>query len=125
MNNWTKGKQTRVLILVGLIVALTASFLTFDWAQYAFGIVRIADPELTYSRLTKTLTSFLIFLLALTVGADGIDADDPKRLRRAFVAMFAGDDAVPDAGLLRPRHGPLRPQRLPMGRQADRVIRRM
>ncbi len=91
MNHWTKGKQTRVLILVGLVVALTASFLTFDWTQYALGIVRVADPELLYSRLTKTLTSFLIFLLALSVGADGVDAGDPKRLRRAFIAMFAGD----------------------------------
>lgn len=91
MNTWTRGKQTRVLILVGLIVALTASFLTFDWTQYAFGIVRVSDPEWLYSRLTKTLASFLIFLLALGVGADGIDAGDPKRLRRAFVAMFAGD----------------------------------
>jgi len=91
MNDWTKGKQTRVLILLGLILALAASFLTLDWTQYAFGIVRIADPELTYSRLAKTLTSFLIFLLALGVGADGIDAGDPKRLRRAFIAMFAGD----------------------------------
>ena len=91
MNHWTKGKQTRVLILVGLIVALTASFLTLDWTQHALGIVRISDPERLYSRLTKTLASFLIFLLALGVGADGIDAGDPKRLRRAFVAMFAGD----------------------------------
>ncbi len=91
MNDWTEGKQTRVLVLLGLALALAASFLTFDWAQYAFGIVRVADPELTYSRLTKTLTSFLIFLLAMGVGADGIDAEDPKRLRRAFVAMFAGD----------------------------------
>lgn len=27
MNTWTKGKQTRVFILVGLALALTASFL--------------------------------------------------------------------------------------------------
>jgi hypothetical protein len=27
MNTWTHGKQTRVLVLVGLIVARTASFL--------------------------------------------------------------------------------------------------
>lgn len=27
MNHWAKGKQTRVLILVGLALALTASFL--------------------------------------------------------------------------------------------------
>ena len=91
MNHWTQGKQTRVLILVGLIVTLTASFLTFDWTQYAFGIVRVSDPEWLYSRLTKTLASFLIFVLALSVGPDGVDAGDPKRLRRAFVAMFAGD----------------------------------
>jgi hypothetical protein len=91
MLGWTKGKKARVILLLGLILLLAASFLTFDWTQYYFGLVRISDPELMYTRLTKTLTSFLVFLLALSVGRDGIDEADPVRLRRAFVAIFAGD----------------------------------
>lgn len=91
MTDWTAGKRKRVGVLVGLILVLAASFLTFDWTQYYFDLVRLSDPELLYSRFAKTATSFLIFLLALSVGEDGIDKQDPKRLRRAFVALFAGD----------------------------------
>ena len=91
MADWTRGKQKRVCILLGLIIALTASFLTFDWAQYYFDLVRVSDPELMYTRIAKTLTSFLIFLLALSVGDDGINETDPRKLRWAFVAIFAGD----------------------------------
>jgi hypothetical protein len=91
MTNWTQGKWKRVCILTGMILVLASSFLTFEWSQYYFGLVRISDPELIYSRLAKTLTSLLIFLLALSVGDDGIDASDPKRLRWSFIAMFAGD----------------------------------
>jgi hypothetical protein len=91
MSDWTKGKQRRVCILLGLILMLAASFLTFDWTQYYLGLVHISDPELMYTRITKTLTSFLIFLLALSVGEDGINEIDPVRLRRAFIAIFAGD----------------------------------
>ncbi len=91
MADWTKGKQMRVCILMGMILVLAASFLTFEWTQYYFGLVRISDPELIYSRVAKTLTSFLIFLLALSVKDDGIDASDPKRLRWCFSAIFAGD----------------------------------
>jgi hypothetical protein len=74
-----------------LIVALTASFLIFDWRQYFLIRVRISDPELMFSRISKTLTSFLIFLLAISVGDDGIDRTDPRKLRLCFVAIFAGD----------------------------------
>jgi hypothetical protein len=91
MSDWTRGKQKRVCILLGLIILLTASFLTFDWTQYYFGLARISDPELMYSRITKTVTSFLIFMLALSVGDDGINDTDPRKLRWAFVAIFAGD----------------------------------
>jgi hypothetical protein len=91
MPDWTRGKQKRVCILLGLIIFLAASFLTFDWAQYYFGLVRVSDPELMYTRIAKTLTSFLIFLLALSVGEDGINEADPRKLRWAFVAIFAGD----------------------------------
>jgi hypothetical protein len=91
MPDWTKGKAKRACILLGLILVLTASFLTFDWTQYYFGLIRVSDPELMYTRITKTLTSFLIFLLALSVGDDGINEIDPVKLRRAFIAIFAGD----------------------------------
>ena len=91
MSDWTRGKQKRVCILLGLILMLAASFLTFDWTQYYLGLVRISDPELMYTRITKTLTSFLIFLLALSVGDDGINEVDPRKLRWAFIAIFAGD----------------------------------
>jgi len=43
MPDWTRGKQTRVCILLGLILCLTSSFLTFDWTQYYLGVVRISD----------------------------------------------------------------------------------
>lgn len=91
MSDWTPGKRTRVCLLLGLILLLTASFLTFDWTQYFFDVVRISDPELMYTRLAKTFTSFLIFVLALSVGDNGIDREDPTRLRRAFAAIFCGD----------------------------------
>jgi len=91
MSTWSHGKSTRVLLLLALILALTASFLTFDWTQYAFGLVRIADPERLYTRITKTLASFLVFLLALSVGEDGINRRDPNKLRACFVAIFSGD----------------------------------
>lgn len=91
MPDWTRGKQKRVCILVGLIILLAASFLTFDWTQYYFGLVRVSDPELLYTRIAKTLTSFLIFVLALSVGDDGINESDPRKLRWAFVVIFAGD----------------------------------
>jgi hypothetical protein len=91
MSDWTRGKQKRVCILVGLIIFLTASFLTFDWTQYYFDLIRVSDPELMYTRIAKTLTSFLIFLLALSVGDDGISEIDPVKLRRAFIVIFAGD----------------------------------
>jgi hypothetical protein len=91
MADWTRGKQKRVCILLGLIIFLTASFLTFDWTQYYFDLVRISEPELIYTRIAKTLTSFLIFLLALSVGDDGINDIDPRKLRWSFVAIFAGD----------------------------------
>jgi hypothetical protein len=91
MADWTRGKQKRVCILLGLIIALTASFLTFDWTQYYFDLVRVSDPELMYTRIAKTLTSFLIFLLALSIGDDGISPTDARKLRWAFVAIFAGD----------------------------------
>jgi len=91
MSDWTKGKQKRVCILLGLILILAASFLTFDWTQYYFDLVRISDPELMYTRITKTLTSFLIFWLALSAGDDGINESDPRKLRWAFIAIFAGD----------------------------------
>ncbi len=91
MADWTRGKQKRVWFLLGLIILLTASFLTFDWTQYYFDLVRVADPELAYSRIAKTVTSFLIFLLALSIGDDGINEADPRKLRWAFVAIFAGD----------------------------------
>ena len=91
MADWTRGKQKRVCILLGLIIALTASFLTFDWTQYYFDLVRVSDPELMYTRIAKTLTSFLIFLLAMSAGDDGINETDPRKLRWAFVAIFAGD----------------------------------
>jgi len=44
MNNWTKGKQTRVLILVGLVLALTASFVS-----------RVGNPTVGARRSTGTL----------------------------------------------------------------------
>ena len=91
MAEWSKGKGRRVLVLLGLIVFLSASFLTFDWAQYFLDQVRISDPELMYTRVTKTLASFLVFLLALSVGADGLEPADTRRLRHAFVAIFCGD----------------------------------
>ncbi len=91
MPDWTEGKQKRVCLLLGLILILAANFLTFDWTQYYFDLVRISDPELMYTRITKTLTSFLIFLLALSVSDDGINEVDPRKLRRAFIAIFAGD----------------------------------
>ena len=91
MADWTRGKQKRVAILLGLIIFLTASFLTFDWTQYFLDVVRVSDPELTYTRIAKTLTSVLIFVLALSVGDDGINETDPRKLRWAFVAIFAGD----------------------------------
>jgi hypothetical protein len=76
---------------MGTILVLAASFLTFERSQYYFGLVRISAPELMYSRTAKTLTSFLVFLLALSVGDDGIDASDLKRLCWCFIAVFAGD----------------------------------
>jgi hypothetical protein len=91
MADWTEGKGRRVRVLLGLIILLSASFLTFDWTQYVLDQVRISDPELMYSRTTKTLTSFLVFLLAMGVGADGLDPADTRRLRHAFVAIFCGD----------------------------------
>jgi hypothetical protein len=91
MPDWTPGKQKRVCLILGLILLLTASFLTFDWTQYWFGIVRTADPERLYSRIAKTLTSLLVAMLALSVGDDGIDDKDPIRLRRVFAAILAGD----------------------------------
>lgn len=91
MPDWTPGKQKRVCLLLGLILLLVASFLTFDWTQYWFGTLRIADPERMYTRLAKTLTSLLVAVLALSVGDDGIDERDPLRLRRAFAAILAGD----------------------------------
>ena len=91
MPDWTPGKQKRVCLLLGLILLLTASFLTFDWTQYWFGTLRIADPERMYTRIAKTLTSLLVAVLALNVGDDGIDERDPLRLRRAFAAILTGD----------------------------------
>lgn len=91
MADWTEGKGWRVLVLLGLIIFLSASFLTFDWTQYLLDQVRISDPELMYTRAAKTLTSFLVFLLAIGVGADGLGAADTRKLRYAFVAIFCGD----------------------------------
>lgn len=91
MADWTPGKRRRVLALLGLIIFLSGSFLTFDWMQLFLGQVRVSDPELMYTRLAKTLTSFLIFALALSIGRDGLDPADTRRLRNAFVAIFAGD----------------------------------
>jgi hypothetical protein len=91
MAGWTDGKGRRVLVLLALIVFLSASFLTLDWTQYFLDQVRISDPELMYTRAAKTLTSLLIFLLALSVGRDGLDPADTRRLRHAFIAIFCGD----------------------------------
>jgi hypothetical protein len=91
MKSWSQGKPQMVCTLLICILCLAASFFTFDWTQYYFGIVRISDPELMYSRVAKTLTSFLIFLLAISVGDDGINAADPVKLRRCFLAIFGGD----------------------------------
>jgi len=83
--------RIRVLILLGMILLLASSFLTFDWTQYALGLVRLEDPERMYSRLTKTLTSFLVFMLTMTISRDGVEDSDRKKLQRSFVAIFAGD----------------------------------
>ena len=89
--DWPVRQKKQVLILLGLILVLTSSFLTYEWTQYAFGVVDIADPERLYSRVTKTLTSFLVFLLAIRVGEAGINRADPVKLKRAFIAIFLGD----------------------------------
>ena len=91
MPDWTRGKRTRVCILLGFILCLTSSFLTFDWTQYYLDVVRISDPELAYTRIAKTLTSFLVFLLVLSIGDDGVSIADTRKLRRAFIAIFTGD----------------------------------
>jgi len=89
--DWTVRQKKQVLVLLGLILVLTSSFLTYEWTQYAFGIVEVTDPERLYSRLTKTLTSLLVFLLAIRVGDAGINQADPLKLKRAFFAIFLGD----------------------------------
>ena len=89
--DWSAQQKKQVLILLGSILALTSSFLTYEWTQYAFGVVNIADPERLYSRLAKTLTSFLIFLMVMWVGDAGINQADPPKLKRAFIAIFLGD----------------------------------
>jgi len=89
--DWSAQKKRQVLLFLGLILVLTSSFLTFEWAQYYFGVVNVADPERLYSRITKTLTSFLVFLLAIRVGDAGINQADPPMLKRAFIAIFLGD----------------------------------
>ncbi len=91
MSDWSQGKQIKVYFFLTMILVLTASFLTFDWTQYYFGIVRSSDPEWLYSRLTKTATSLVVFLLAFSIGGDEMDPSDHRRLRRCFLAIFAGD----------------------------------
>ena len=91
MSDWSKGKQTRVLALLALIICLVASFLTFEWTQVYLGAVRVSDPEWMVSRLSKTLTSILVFVLAWSAGRDGLDPTDTHKLRLAFVAILTGD----------------------------------
>jgi hypothetical protein len=67
----TEGIGTRVLVLPGLIILLSASLLTFDLPQVDLGQVWESDPELMHTRVTKTIASFLIFLLAWSGGGGG------------------------------------------------------
>ena len=91
MTDWRPEARIRVLTILFLIALLFSSFLTFDWTQHYFGIVRLSDPEWMYTRITKTLTSFLIFILAVTPGNDGLNEKDTKKLRLCFILIFSGD----------------------------------
>jgi hypothetical protein len=91
MQQWSPGAARRVPVILFAVTALFASFLTFDWTQYWLGTVRLADPELMYTRITKTLTSLLVFILVFTIGGDGADPEDTKRLKRCYAAIFSGD----------------------------------
>ncbi len=91
MSDWSTGKQKKVYLFLIIILTLTASFLTFDWTQYSFGIVRISDPEWLYSRFAKTATSLTVFVLVFNIGMDGMEPSDTKRLRWCFLAIFTGD----------------------------------
>jgi hypothetical protein len=84
---WTMKRFVGTGLLLGGAVAIVASFQTYDIARYLGEITSDTNPESMYARIGKTVVSFLVLLLALTIGRNGINEADTRVLRRAF----AGD----------------------------------
>lgn len=81
----------RAVVFIGVAMVLYVTFVTFDWTQYFLGIARPDMPELIYTRICKWLLSLTAFLAAATIGRDGFNPRDTKRLVPAVLLILLGD----------------------------------
>jgi len=80
-----RGKRTRVLGLLGIILLIAGSFMAVDWMIFLFGIKTI------YAGVAKPMVSVICLILVLMIGKDGIDRKDTAILIAAFVCIVPVD----------------------------------
>ncbi|TXT54016.1 MAG: putative YhhN-like protein [Promethearchaeota archaeon] len=88
-----KRKKRLFLVIIGLILLLSSSFLTFDWTVFYFEEYNLTQPELPYTRISKVSTAFLIVILVWIAGKNNVFKEDQLKIRITFSVIAVGEIA--------------------------------
>ncbi len=83
----TLTRKTYLAVCIGLMLALAGSFVTADAINYIFR----ASFHIFYPYWPKLVLSFLVALIAWTLGAAGLNTKDTRFIKLYSLLIFPGD----------------------------------
>lgn len=86
-----KSKYRAILIILSLIIFISGTYISLDWARLFVIKEELKHNNLLYTYIAKSLIVILSTILVFIIGKDGLNPKDTKRLKFIYIFIILAD----------------------------------